>query len=89
MTRVKWLWNERNTESGDIEIHTYPDWELVATVPKGNEADAILITSAPRLSADNERLRKWIEQAIDVWENSNHEDRTEWFNNFCEVMRDE
>jgi hypothetical protein len=86
MTRVKWLWNERNTESGDIEIHTYPDWELVATVPKGHFENASRICNAHNLLADNKRLRTWIEQAIDVWENSNHEDRTEWFNNFCEVM---
>jgi len=29
-----------------------------------------------------------IEQVVDVWENCNHEDRNDWFNNFCEVMKE-
>ncbi len=41
------------------------------------------------LLAEVERLREWIEQVVDVWENCNHEDRTDWFNNFCEVMKND
>jgi len=41
------------------------------------------------LLAEVKRLREWIEQAVDVWENCNHEDRTDWFNNFCEVMKND
>jgi len=51
-----------------------------------NEANAQLMADAPLLLAEVKRLREWIEQAVDVWENCNHEDRTDWFNNFCEVM---
>ena len=39
--------------------------------------------------AEVERLRDLIEQVVDVWENCNHEDRTDWFNNFCEVMKND
>ena len=41
------------------------------------------------LLAEVKRLREWIEQAVDVWENCNHEDRTEWFDNFCEVNKND
>ena len=41
------------------------------------------------LLAEVERLREWIEQVVDMWENCNHEDRTDWFNNFCEVMKND
>ena len=51
-------------------------------------ADAQLIADAPLLLAEVKRLREWVEQVVDVWENCNHEDRTDWFNNFCEVMKE-
>ena len=50
---------------------------------------AQLIADAPLLLEEVKRLREWIEQAVDVWENCNHEDRTDWFNNFCEVMKND
>ena len=54
-----------------------------------DDPDLNLMIDAPDLLAEVKRLRGWIKQAVDVWENCNHEDRTDWFNNFCEVMGDE
>ena len=54
----------------------------------GNMATLNLLADAPLLLAEVKRLRGWIEQVVDVWENCNHEDRTDWFNNFCEVMQE-
>ena len=51
--------------------------------------NAQLIADAPLLLEAYKQLREWIEQAVDVWENCNHEDRTDWFNNFCEVMKND
>ena len=59
-------------------IAEYPDW-----------ANARLIADAPLLLEEVKRLRGWIEQAVDVWKNCNYVDKTDWFNNFCEVMGDE
>ena len=41
------------------------------------------------LLAEVVRLRELIEKVAVVWKDYNYEDRTEWFNNFCEVMHNE
>jgi hypothetical protein len=66
----------------EICNHTFAHDEL-------SEANARLIADAPLLLEAYKQLREWIEQAVDVWENCNHEDRTDWFNNFCEVMKND
>ena len=55
--------------------------------PEKPSALYILTTKVIELEDEVKRLREWIEQAVDVWENCNHEDRTEWFDNFCEVNK--
>ena len=62
--------------------------EDIARLTLGNEANEQLIADAPLLLEEVKRLRDLIEQVVDVWENCNHEDRTDWFNNFCEVMKE-
>ena len=57
--------------------------------PMVQEPDLQLLADAPLLLEEYKRLRGWIEQAVDVWKNCNYADRTDWFNNFCEVMGDE
>jgi hypothetical protein len=53
------------------------------------KANTRLAVDAPLLLAEVKRLNEWIEQAIDVWENCNHEDRTDWFDNFCRIHKEE
>jgi hypothetical protein len=62
----------------------YEEWMLMEE-PMGS-FQAFLFVEYQKALAEVKRLREWIEQAVDVWENCNHEDRTDWFNNFCEVM---
>ena len=68
-------------------------WESIALIDGVGEKDVgwknmALIADAPDLLAEVIRLCEWIKQAVDVWENCNYEDRTDWFNNFCEVMKE-
>ena len=88
-TRVPWTWRGE-TIDGDGEVnHTVCYMEHPHVNGEMNEADARLIADAPLLLAEVKRLRGWIEQAVDVWKTCNYVDRTDWFNNFCEVMGDE
>ena len=63
--------------------------DICGTMSMTQEPDLRLVADAPLLLAEVKRLRGWIEQAVDVWKNCNYADRTDWFNNFCEVMGDE
>ena len=64
----------------------YEEWILMEE-PMGSFQEFLFVEYQKAL-AEVKRLREWIEQAVDVWENCNHEDRTDWFNNFCEVMKE-
>ena len=48
-----------------------------------------LMMSAPDLLAEVKRLNELIEQVIEVWEICNHEDRNDWFYNFCRIHKEE
>jgi hypothetical protein len=91
-TEGKWIMGEykgRPSISAVEDVET-PTW--VRSIARGlnpsQTADHALLLDAPLLLAEVIRLREWIKQAVDVWENCNHEDRTDWFNNFCEVMKE-
>jgi len=77
-------------KGGNEIIAEYPCWNYNKDqlITKEEEANLRLMADAPLLLAEVIRLREWIKQAVDVWENCNHEDRTDWFNNFCEVMKE-
>lgn len=93
-----WAWHKwmlKNSKTVDVK-------NITATIELLNDAP-LLLAEVLRLrervkteknlnlweKAEVKRLREWIEQVVDVWENCNHEDRTDWFNNFCEVMKND
>ena len=78
--------DESNFGWTDGERILGPLWvgELTDDMP-----DTKLIADAPFLLAEVKRLNEWIEQVIEVWEICNHEDRTEWFDNFCRIHKEE
>jgi len=88
-TPAPWEWPE---EDSILLKGKYKNYIITGRHLSGDsidkEVDAALIADAPLLLAEVIRLREWIKQAVDVWENCNHEDRTDWFNNFCEVMKE-
>jgi|TARA_R100000482_G_scaffold89983_1_gene36829 hypothetical protein len=71
-----------------VQAFSVVDFDLEDKVIEFSDADANLIADAPLLLEEVKRLRDLIEQVVDVWENCNHEDRNDWFNNFCEVMKE-
>jgi hypothetical protein len=71
----------------NTDTHTHLSDAIRYDVHSKEQVDADLKV-LDEVFAEVKRLREWIEQAVDVWENCNHEDRTDWFNNFCEVMKE-
>ena len=76
-------------DTDKYEGHTPAPWDKLSEYCPVGSIDKQLIADAPLLLEEVKRLRGWIEQAVDVWKNCNYVDRTDWFNNFCEVMGDE
>jgi len=69
----------------NIDAHDH----TVARMVNGCLADTQLIADAPLLLAEVKRLNELIEQVIEVWEICNHEDRNDWFYNFCRIHKEE
>ena len=83
---IIYLLENYNLEELELESDIIADGRKEITYKRMNSDEGGRIALDWPYELEIKRLRKWIEEAVDVWANCNHEDRAEWFSHFCEVV---